>query len=111
MKLAWQCGAENIHVSDANFGGIYFSNEKSAIEFVKSQKFNPDISSIHAFASCPIGKDKKSGTVNCYGRTFNSENLYVADTSILPSSTCLNPQGTVMAVSKMVAKNFVAKLI
>ena len=106
IKIAYLCGVENIHVSDSNKGGVQFENEYEAINFVRSKKFCPDISSIHAFASCPIGKDKYSGTVNSYGKAFNSDNLYLADSSVLPSSTCLNPQGTVMAIAKMISRNF-----
>ena len=107
IRITWLCGAKNIHISDANNGGIKFEDQINALEFVNSRKFNPDISSIHAFASCPIGKNNREGTVDSNGKAFNSDNLFIADTSVLPSSTCLNPQGTVMAVSKMIAKNFI----
>ena len=107
IKITWLCGAKNIHISDASYGGIKFDDQINALEFVNSKRFNPDISSIHAFASCPIGKNKRFGTVDSNGKVFNSDNLFIADTSVLPSSTCLNPQGTVMAVSKMISKNFI----
>ncbi len=110
LELTWEAGCQNIHISDKNNGGIQFLRPKESFEYILSNKFNPDISSIHAFAGCPIGKDEKNGTVNSFGQSFFVENLYISDSSALPGSTCINPQGTVMAVAKMISYNFLKNI-
>ena len=110
LKFCVEAGAEQYHISDSKLGGVSFENEDEAILYIKSRKFKPEISSIHAFSSCPVGADCFTGTVDTKGKTFFADNLYIADSSILPGSTCLNPQGTVMAISKMIASKFINDL-
>ena len=55
---------------------------------------------VHVFSSCPSGENKKKCVVDSNGQLHNYNNLYIADGSILPSATGVNPQGTIMAIVK-----------
>ncbi len=61
-------------------------------------------SAIHLFSSLPLGGD----LVDLHGRIINSENLFVTDGSIIPSSPAVNPQATIMAIAQRISKEIVA---
>lgn len=66
-----------------------------------------NLASIHAFSSCPMGEDKTKTAVDSYGKVHDTENIYIYDASILPSSPGANPQGPMMAVVlRNLEKNF-----
>jgi choline dehydrogenase-like flavoprotein len=57
----------------------------------------------HAFSSTRMHGDPKQGVVDEDGRCHDVENLYVADTGILPRSPSVNPMLTAMALARRVA--------
>ena len=54
---------------------------------------------MHLFSSCPMGEDPYKCATNSFGRVHGTDNLFIADASLLCSPTVVNPQGTVMAVA------------
>ena len=57
------------------------------------------ITSVHVFASCPMGENRALTATNSFGRVHGADGLYLADASILGGPTIVNPQGTVMAIA------------
>jgi len=53
--------------------------------------------SIHAFASCPMGETSDC-PIDSFGCLKGTENVTLADASILPDAPGVNPQGTIMAL-------------
>ena len=99
-------GVEEVYISDRKFGGIRFDDVKSAQAFADSKSFKPDITSIHAFSSCRMGSQRSKSTCDTNGKIFDLENAYIADSSVLPGSTGVNPQGTIMAFSSVIAERY-----
>ena len=58
----------------------------------------------HIFGSCPMSKGAEKGPVDEYGRVHGVEGLYVADASLFPSPSAVNPQATVMALSDLISR-------
>jgi choline dehydrogenase-like flavoprotein len=56
------------------------------------------VTAMHLFSSCPMGEDASRCATDSYGRVHGAEGLHIADASLLPGATVVNPQGTVMAV-------------
>ena len=56
-----------------------------------------DLSTVHVMASCPMGSSEAVSVVRPDGRLWNTQNIMVADASILPSNIGESPQGTIMA--------------
>lgn len=54
--------------------------------------------SVHVFASCPMGENAKSAA-DSFGRVREADGLYITDASVLCGPTVVNPQGTVMAIA------------
>ena len=57
------------------------------------------LSTVHAFSSCPMGRDSTRSATDSFGKVHGFENLYINDASLLPDSPGVNPQGTIMAIA------------
>lgn len=58
------------------------------------------VSTIHLFATCPMGEDRRRCVVDSYGKMHGMSNLWINDASILPEATGVNPQATLMAIAR-----------
>jgi choline dehydrogenase-like flavoprotein len=79
-----------IHTVDTNW------NNKN---IVKRELESSNLSTIHIYGSCPMGMSDSNSACNQFGQVWNTKNLYVNDSSILPDNLGVNPQGTIMALS------------
>ena len=62
----------------------------------------------HMFGGCSMGKDPATSVCDARGKVHGHEGLYVADASAIPSSLGVNPQHTIMALSRMWAQQMLA---
>ena len=51
----------------------------------------------HAAGTCRMGTTPDQGVVDASGRVWGTDNLYIADASVLPTSAAINPSLTVAA--------------
>lgn len=66
--------------------------------------------SAHQMSSCRMSATKSDGVVDPYGRVWGTKGLSIADASILPTASGVNPMITVMATAAWVAENVVERL-
>jgi len=70
----------------------------------------PEIFAFHPLGTCRMAGDSTLGVVDDCGKVFNTENVYIADGSIVPTSLGVNPQITIMAlttkISQQLADNY-----
>jgi choline dehydrogenase-like flavoprotein len=59
-----------------------------------------NVTTIHLFSSCPMGEDARVCATDSFGQLRGLSNVWLNDSSILPLSPAVNPQGTVMAVAR-----------
>jgi len=64
---------------------------------------------IHLFSSCPMGEDQTRSAVDSFGQVQGFKNLFVADASILCSAPGVNPQGTLMAITRRNVMRFLKR--
>lgn len=69
------------------------------------------LSAYHPMGTARMGEDPRQAVVNSYGRSFAVEGLYVCDASLLPSSTAVNPQLTIMATAHRIGRRLAADLL
>jgi choline dehydrogenase-like flavoprotein len=55
---------------------------------------------IHLMGSCPMGEDRGLCVADSFGRVHGSPGLWLADASLFCGPLGVNPQGTVMALSR-----------
>ncbi|CAG8504897.1 15453_t:CDS:2 [Dentiscutata heterogama] len=67
------------------------------------------LSSIHQMGTCRMGDDPAKSVVNPLGETWEVKNLYVADSSVFPTSAGASPMITTMSIGFYVAKCILAE--
>ncbi len=60
------------------------------------------MSATHVFGSCRMSA--RGGAVDESGRVRGVEGVYIADASVFPSPSAVNPQATVMALSDLITR-------
>lgn len=61
-------------------------------------------SSAHQMGTCRMSATEEKGVVDVHGKVWGIEDLYVADTSVFPSASGVNPMVTVMAIADWIAR-------
>lgn len=69
-----------------------------------------NLMTIHLFCSCPMGEDRKRCATDSFGRVHGQTNLWINDGSLLCTAPGVNPQGTIMALARRNALQFLGKL-
>jgi choline dehydrogenase-like flavoprotein len=67
--------------------------------------------SMHPHGTVPMASDARLGAVDLDGRPFGTENLYVADGSIFPSTLGVNPQFSIMAYARRTARIAAGRMV
>lgn len=62
-------------------------------------------SSAHQMGSVRMGATEAQGAVDGKGKAWGREGLFVADSSVFPSASAVNPMITVMAIADWVSRN------
>ncbi|WP_372623486.1 GMC family oxidoreductase N-terminal domain-containing protein [Falsiroseomonas sp.] len=64
---------------------------------------------LHLFSSCPMGEDTSRCAADSFGRVHGVDGLHIADCSLLPTPTVVNPQGSVMAIAHRNVMHFLER--
>ncbi|MEZ6093158.1 MAG: GMC family oxidoreductase [Pirellulaceae bacterium] len=64
--------------------------------------------SAHQFSTCRISNSAKGGVVDTCGRVFGTKNVYVTDSSVLPTAPGVNPMLTITTVSHYLSQKIKA---
>ena len=67
-----------------------------------------NLMTVHLFSSCPMGEDRTRCAVDSFGRVHGERNLHVSDASVLCSPPGVNPQGSIMALARRNALQFLS---
>jgi len=68
------------------------------------------LSAYHPMGTCRMGKDPRASVVDEFGRVHDVPGLVIVDASVLPGSTYVNPQITIMALAARSARHLAAEL-
>jgi choline dehydrogenase-like flavoprotein len=87
--------------------GINDPEFQSWLEEVKSRGFPSPESvfvSAHQMGTCRMSAAEKDGVVDAHGKVWGTEGLYVADASVFPSASGVNPMVTNMAIADYISR-------
>ncbi|MBT4951055.1 MAG: GMC family oxidoreductase [Pelagibacteraceae bacterium] len=106
-KVLFEAGAIKLFpsLSSKPFSSI---EELQAIKSFPISKLN--LMTIHLFSSMQLGGNKKIHPLTPEGNLWSDQSIYVSDSSMLCDSPSVNPQGTIMAIARINALNFLERL-
>ncbi len=98
-RIMFAAGAER--VMPLTFRSLSYTAPEQVDELDALVRDNTDIQlhTSHPQGGNAVSRDPDKGVVNERFRLFGSENVYVCDSSVFPSSVTVNPQLTVMALA------------
>lgn len=118
-KIMYVMGAEEIMVSQSGVP-IFRRNAEAGEEVGVNEPFFqtwlanlrrrgmplPETSwgSAHQMGTCRMAASEKKGVVDPTGKVWGTDGLYVADASVFPSASGVNPMVTNMAISDMISR-------
>lgn len=79
------------------------ADELDALDLDRVHGRRIECSSQHPLGTCHMGSSADRSVVDPMGKVWETDNVYVADGSILPTSLGVNPQWTIMAMALRVA--------
>jgi len=65
-----------------------------------------NLMTIHLTSSCPLGENQQRCAADSHGRIHGIEGLHIADASLLCTPPSVNPQGSIMAIARRNALEF-----
>ncbi|TNF24208.1 MAG: GMC family oxidoreductase [Deltaproteobacteria bacterium] len=112
VELARHSGAQTVYLS--SLPGIAIDAQKDAANLAAALRSFPfRMQDFRMFTSHPFGgnvmaPDGHPGVVDPTFRVRGYDNVYVADASLFPCSTVVNPQWTVMALAALASRSVLA---
>lgn len=127
-KIAYISGAKEIHTSNAEVPpfvrsraagspdaeeGINNAEFQEWIKAFRRKGLNPEqtaFASAHQMGTCRMGTNPKKSVVDPNGQVWGTEGLYIADASVFPSASGVNPMITNMAICDWMSQNIVKEI-
>jgi choline dehydrogenase-like flavoprotein len=126
-KILYISGASEIHVAitgvppfirETNKKGEVVDDEQGVtspafqawlakLREVGNKPITACFSAAHQMGTCRMSVAEKDGVVDPKGRVWGTEDLYVADASVFPSASGVNPMITNMAISDHISRTLV----
>lgn len=70
----------------------------------------PSYLSAHQMGTCRMSAKPAGGVVDPHGKVWGCENLYVADASVFPSASGVNPMVTTMAMADFISRRLAKEM-
>ncbi|HEV1997933.1 MAG TPA: GMC family oxidoreductase N-terminal domain-containing protein [Candidatus Dormibacteraeota bacterium] len=110
-ELYFAAGAKEYYPVVHGFPVLRSMDELRQLDPAKIKARDLKLSAYHPMGTARMGEDPRRAVVNSYGKSFACEGLYVCDASVLPSSTAVNPQLTIMATAHRIGRRLAADLV
>lgn len=117
-RIHWAAGAREIHTLHTNGASIVRSSTNRAADIegfcrmVESMPVHGNraaLFSAHQMGTARMGTDSRRDVCDPSGRVYGYAGLYVADGSLFPASSGVNPMITIMALAHMVGSELAAR--
>lgn len=106
-RIFFAAGAEKVHAPAADRFLIRREESDAVDRIIDRRHFQlgrVSISSAHPMGGCRMGDDPATSVADAWGRVHGLKGVCVADASLFPSSSKVNPYLTVMALADRVAE-------
>jgi choline dehydrogenase-like flavoprotein len=99
-EIYFAAGAKVVYPMLPGLPAISSPRDVAAIRSARIRPGDLHLSAYHPMGTARMGPDPRRAVVDPFGAVFDVPGLWVLDASILPSSTHVNPQVTVMALAR-----------
>ena len=106
-RIFFAAGAQRVHAPAATKFFIEREEQEKLGELIVPEKMLPgrvSISSAHLMGGCRMGSDPETSVTDSWGRVHGVPWLHVADSSLFPRCSEINPYVTIMALADRVAE-------
>ncbi len=103
-------GAEEVHTLLPGMPPVRRREDLAGITGGRWTAADLKLSAYHPMGTCRMGSDPRTSVVDQHGRSHDVPGLVIADASVLPGSTFVNPQITIMALVARNARHLAASL-
>jgi choline dehydrogenase-like flavoprotein len=106
-EIFFAAGAERVHAPSSSRFVIERADKDHLASLIDRAHFKLgriSIESAHPMGGCRMGKDPATSVTNPWGKVHGLDWLYVADGSLFPGSSGVNPYVTIMALADRVAE-------
>jgi len=103
-------GAKEVHTLLPGMPAVTKREELTNITEGRWTAADLKLSAYHPMGTCRMGSDPRSSVVDEFGNAHDVPGLLITDASILPGSTYVNPQITIMALAARSARHLATEL-
>ncbi|MCL6104818.1 MAG: GMC family oxidoreductase [Actinobacteria bacterium] len=98
-ELFLAAGAKRVYPMLPGIESVSSPKEADDIRTARIARSLLHLSAYHPMGTAKMGSDPRYSVVDSWGAVWDTPGLWIMDASILPSSTYVNPQETIMAVA------------
>ena len=103
-EIWFAAGAKRVYTPIDGFKELAGARDVSRLARTSLRKASVyGLSAYHPMGTCSMGADPHHSVVRSSGETWEVENLFICDASVLPTSLGVNPQLTIMALAMRTA--------
>jgi choline dehydrogenase-like flavoprotein len=106
-RVLFAAGASEVYPGVPAVPALHAPRDVDDFERRRFRAKDLKVSAYHPMGTARMGADPTRSVCDPTGRVHETENLFVADTSLFPGSTHVNPQLTLMALCLNLARRFV----
>lgn len=111
-QLYLAAGAEQVTLPYADVPEVRSEKElDAALKRARPEPHRLFLNAVHPQASCPLGDDQKRSATDPFGEVWGERGIFIADTSIFPTSVGVPPQVTTMALATAVADRVAERML
>ena len=106
-RIFFAAGANRAHLPGTKDFFTSASQVDDLDQLVSLEEFKPgkvSISAAHLMGGCRMGTNPTNSVTDSWGRIHGKKNIYVADASLFPACSRVNPYLTIMALADRVAE-------
>jgi len=106
-KLMFAAGAKRLHAPGSKHFFIRQHEAEDLDKLISDKQFKlgqVTIASAHLMGGCKMGTSPQHSVTNSWGKVHGHNNLYIADGSLFPSCSEVNPYLTIMALADRVSE-------
>jgi hypothetical protein len=107
-RIYFAAGAREVYPGVRQAPVLRSVAEAEALEHLPLRAADFELMAFHPMGTARMGGDARRSAVDPAGRLRGVAGVYVADASLFPSSSRLNPQLTIMALATRIARGMVA---